>query len=239
MSYQEELDKFFKQRAESFKKEGIDLNMDKKMDFTYAHIECNFESLPKDAKWIEDYDDHYLNSRYESESGIGEYNFKGKVNLYFSDFKFDFSHIEEDDRIRYLTFLYGSEKTGYKDENFDELSDWSSEFDMDYIFNYYGPIPYQFAYGDFTVDDKSYNDYLILKPNFKFEEPWNGRYSEQNYKGFEIFHPKKNKFIPVILSAYSHIAECAAFEVVLNDNIPIPYVEIDKVKDYVSKLINT
>ena len=81
MSYQEELKKFFKQRAESFKKEGINLQMDKKMDFTYAHIECNFESLPKDAKWIEVDDDHYWNSRYESESGIGEYDFKGKINM--------------------------------------------------------------------------------------------------------------------------------------------------------------
>ena len=57
------------------------------MDFTYAHIECNFESLPKDAKWIEVDDDHYWNSRYESESGIGEYDFKGKVNLYLMTLK--------------------------------------------------------------------------------------------------------------------------------------------------------
>ena len=80
MSYQDELKKFFNQRAESFKKEDISLYMDRKMDFTYAHIECNFESLPKDAKWIEVDDDHYWNSRYESESGIGEYDFKGKIN---------------------------------------------------------------------------------------------------------------------------------------------------------------
>ena len=50
------------------------------------------------------------------------------------------------------------------------------------------------------------------------------------------YHPEKNKFIPVILSAYSHIAECAAFEVVFNDNIPIPYVEVQRIKDYISKI---
>ena len=33
MSYQDHLEHFFKQRAESFKNEGIDLHMDKKMDF--------------------------------------------------------------------------------------------------------------------------------------------------------------------------------------------------------------
>ena len=72
MSYQDYLEHFFKQRAASFIKEGINLSMDKKLDFTYAKLNCSFESLPKDAVWIEDYDESYNNSRYESISEIGE-----------------------------------------------------------------------------------------------------------------------------------------------------------------------
>lgn len=230
MSYKDELNKFFKQRAESFKKEGINLQMDKKMDFTYAHIECNFESLPKDAKWIEVDDDHYWNSRYESESGIGEYDFKGKVNLYFNDFKANFSHFKKDDRDKYLRYLYGSE------EDYEELEGWSSEFDDNYIKNY-SPVYYQFAYGEFKIEDKSFNDYLILKPEIEYDEPWNGRTNEINYEGFEIFHPTENKFVPVILSANGmFVSECAALDVVFNNNDSLPWIEIERIKHYVSKI---
>ena len=53
MSYQEELNKFFKLRAESFKKEGITIDKDKKIGYLYQFIQCFFNSLPKDAKWVE------------------------------------------------------------------------------------------------------------------------------------------------------------------------------------------
>lgn len=233
MTYQDELNKFFKQRAESFKNEGIDLHMDKKMDFTYAHIECTFESLPKDAKWVEVDDDHHWDSRYESESGIGEYDFKGKINLYFIDFKSDFSHFGKENREKYLKYLYGTE------EDYEGLAEWSSDFDDQNVINYF-PVHYQFAYGEFTIGDNSFNDYLILKPEIEYNEPWNGRYSEENYEGIEIFHPTENKFVPVILSANDmFVSETAALDVVFNNNESLPWLEIDKVKDYVSKVINT
>jgi|TARA_B100000902_G_C27256755_1_gene888299 hypothetical protein len=230
MSYQDELKKFFNQRAESFKKEDISLYMDRKMDFTYAHIECNFESLPKDAKWIEVDDDHYWNSRYESESGIGEYDFKGKVNLYFVDFKSDFSHFDKEDREKYLRYLYGTE------EDYDELADWSSDADDNYIRNYF-PVHYQFAYGEFSIGDDSFNDYLILKSEIEYDEPWNGRTNEINYEGVEIFHPTENKFVPVILSTNGmFVSECAALDVVFKNNDSLPWIEIERIKDYVSRL---
>ena len=37
MSYQEELKKFFEQRAESFKKEGITIDKDKKIGYLYQY----------------------------------------------------------------------------------------------------------------------------------------------------------------------------------------------------------
>ena len=138
MSYQDELNKFFKQRAGSFKQEGINLHIDKKMDFTYAHIECTFESLPKDAKWIEVDDDHYWDSRYESESGIGEYDFRGNVNLYYADFNFDFSIMDKDDRKKYLEYL--NDEAGI-DGN---LGDWSGEYDDNAFLN--NGIHYQFFF---------------------------------------------------------------------------------------------
>ncbi len=228
MSYQEELKKFFKQRAESFKNEGIDLHMDRKMDFTYAHIECTFESLPKDAKWIEDNDDFYWDHRYESESGIGEYNFRGSITLYYADFNFDFSIMDKDDREKYLRYLYGTE------EDYDELAEWSSEFDDNAFLS--SGIHYQFAYGYYSINNKKYNDFLILSPELEYCEPWNGRYNEENYKGYKIYHPEENKFVPVILRGSEHIAECAALDVVLNNFKPLRWIKIDKVKDYISML---
>ena len=228
MSYQDELNKFFKQRAGSFKQEGINLHIDKKMDFTYAHIECTFESLPKDAKWIEVDDGHYWDSRYESESGIGEYDFRGNVNLYYADFNFDFSTMDKDDRKKYLEYL--NDETGI-DGN---LGDWSGEYDDNAFLN--NGIHYQFAYGNYSINNKEYNDYLILSPELEYGEPWNGRHSEENYEGYKIYHPEENKFVPVILAGGDHVAECAALDVVLNNDKPLPWIEIDKVKDYISRL---
>ena len=229
MKYQEELKKFFKQRAESFKNEGINLHMDRKIDFTYAKLNCSFESLPKDAVWIEDYDESYYNSRYESISEIGEYDFRGEINLYFMNFKFDFSHIDTDERKKYLRYLYGTE------EESGDLSDWAMLFDMDNIYNH-SSIPHQFSYGNFKIDGKEFDDYLILEPEFEYIEPWNGKTGDEDFKDFKIYHPTENKFVPVSLYASNEVGQCAALEVVLNDNISIPWMEIDKVKDYISIL---
>lgn len=228
MSYQDELNKFFKQRAKSFKDEGLNLDMDKKMDFKYAHIECTFESLPKDAKWIEEDDDHYWNSRYESKNGIPEYDFKGKVNLYYADFNFDSSKMDKDDRKKYLEYLY--DEAGEDGH----LGDWSGEYDDNEFLN--TGIYYQFAYGRYTINTKEYNSFLILSHELEYSAPWNGRYSEENYEGFKIYHPKENKFVPVILTGGDHVAETAALEVILDNNKPLPWIEIDKIKDYVSRL---
>jgi hypothetical protein len=46
--------------------------------------------------------------------------------------------------------------------------------------------------------------------------------------------------VPVILSANGmFVSECAALDVVFNNNKSLPWLEIDKVKDFVAKLINT
>ena len=236
MSYQDELNKFFKKRAEMFKKEGVNISMDKKMDFTYAHIECKFESLPKDAKWIEVDDDHHWDSRYESENGEGEYDFKGRINLYYADFNHDFSSMDKHDREKYLAYLYGTKKISYEDEVYEELGDWSSEYDDHNFLN--TKIYYQFAYGNFTIEGKEFNDFLIISPELEYSAPWNGRYAEENYEGIKIYHPNEKKFVPVILSGHDCVSECAALEVILNDNIHLPWVEMDRIRDYISKTLS-
>ena len=68
MSYKEELDKFFKKKAESFKQGQITIDKDKKIGYLYQYIKCFFNSLPKDAKWVEKWNGDINESGYESKS---------------------------------------------------------------------------------------------------------------------------------------------------------------------------
>ena len=106
MSYQEELDKFFKQRAESFKKGGITIDKDKKIGYLYQFIQCFFNSLPKDAKWVEKWKGDINESGYESKSKTSEYNFSGIITLHFVQFNYDYSYIPEEEMKKFIEYSY-------------------------------------------------------------------------------------------------------------------------------------
>ena len=50
MSYHKKLDHFFKQRAESFNLNGINIDMNSKQSYVHSKIDCDFKSLPKYGK---------------------------------------------------------------------------------------------------------------------------------------------------------------------------------------------
>ena len=204
MSYQDHLEYFFSLRAASFKLKGIDVDLNKQ-SFVHSYIECGFGSLPKDSTWIEKWDGEINESGYSKPKNKGEYDFNGTIMLHFIDFNFPVSLSEENIR-KYKEYMNGDQ------ELYD--SDWDSHFHDDYIGRHID-TPYQFAKGNFTIDNMEFEDYLILDPDFYseygggnvWEEPWDGRYNQQEYKGYEIFHPTEKKFVRVSLSADAYFGD--------------------------------
>ena len=199
MSYQDELNKFFKQRAESFKQEGITIDKDKKIGYLYQYIQCFFNSLPKDAKWVEKWKGDINESGYESKSKTSEYNFSGIITLHFVQFNYDYSYIPEEEMKKFIEYSYQGD-----DIDDEEYYDWEENFTDRYL-RHHACTPYQFATGTFKIDDMDFSDFLILNPDFYsedqqdnvYQEPFDGYRAEANYKGYKIFHPIIKKFVPV------------------------------------------
>tara|TARA_B100001175_G_scaffold302374_1_gene296327 strand:- start:372 stop:1118 length:747 start_codon:yes stop_codon:yes gene_type:complete len=246
MSYQDYLEHFFKQRAASFKLKGVDVDMNKQ-SFVHSYIECGFGSLPKDSIWIEKWDGEINESGYSKLENKGEYDFSGTIKLHFIDFNFSVRHLSEENIKNYKKYMSGDQ--GLYD------GDWDSHFHDDNVGKHIG-TPYQFAKGNFTIDNMEFEDYLILDPDFYSEygggnvwaEPWNGRYTQEEYKGYRIFHPTKKKFVRVSLSADDNFGDPHLFlDVSLKDKKQVEKLSeiydgqtqfrygID-VQDYISRL---
>ena len=250
MSYQDYLEHFFKQRAASFKLKGVDVDLNKQ-SFVHSYIECGFGSLPKDSTWIEKWNGEINESEYSKSENKGEYDFSGTIKLHFIDFNVQLSNINEKDIINYKKYMSGDQ--GLYDG--EEIGDWDVDFHDNNIGKHIG-TPYQFAKGNFTIDNMEFEDYLILDPDFYSEygggnvwaEPWNGRYNQEEYKGYRIFHPTKKKFVRVSLTNEGSFGDPHLFlDVSLKDKMEIKKLSgifdgqtefkygID-VQDYISRL---
>ena len=246
MSYQDHLEHFFSLRAASLKLKGIDIDLNKQ-SFVHSYIECSFGSLPKDSTWIEKWDGEINESGYSKPKSKGEFDFNGTIKLHFIDFNFPLRHISEENIRKYKEYMNGDQ------ELYD--SEWYCHFHDDYIGRHID-TPYQFAKGNFTIDNMEFEDYLILDPDFYseweegnvWEEPWNGRYNRKEYKGYRIFHPTEKKFVRVSLSNEGYFGDPHLFlDVSLKDKKQIEKLSgihngetefkygID-VQDYISRL---
>jgi len=248
MSYHKKLDHFFKQRAESFNLNGINIDMNSKQSYIHSNIVCEFKSLPKDAKWVDNSNLDYNDSSYVSFSNESEYDFHGIIELHFINFNYDYSYIPEVEIEKFREYMSGNE----------DLSDWDIDFHDDWVMNH-STTPYQFSKGNYSIDGKEFKDYLILNRDFYsedygdnvFEEPFNGVNSMVNYKGYQIFHPTENKFVPVsLICTGSYLHDQLNLDIVFSDKKQLKELaEIfdgssefryaSDVADYVSKVINT
>ena len=224
MSYQDHLEHFFSLRAASYKLKGVDVDMNKQ-SFVHSYIECGFASLPKDSTWIEKWNGEINESEYSKPENKGEYDFSGTIKLHFVDFNVPLSNIPEKDIKNYKKYMNGNQ--GLYDG--EEIGDWDVDFHDNNIGKHIG-TPYQFAKGNFTIDNMEFEDYLILDPDFYSEygggnvwaEPWNGRYNQEEYKGYRIFHPTKKKFVRVSLTNEGSFGDPHLFlDVSLKDKMEI------------------
>ena len=215
MSYHKKLDHFFKQRAESFNLNGINIDMNSKQSYVHSNIECEFKSLPKDAKWVDNSNLDYNDSSYVSSSNESEYDFHGKIELHFINFNYDYSYIPEVEIEKFKEYMNGNE----------DLGDWDIDFHDHWVMNN-STTPYQFSKGKYSIDGKEFEDYLILNHDFYsedygdnvFEVPFNGVNSMVNYKGYQIFHPSENKFVPVsLICTGSYLHDQLNLDIVFND----------------------
>ena len=107
----------------------------------------------------------------------------------------------------------------------EDLGDWDLDFHDNWVMNH-STTPYQFSKGKYSIDGKEFEDYLILNRDFYsedygdnvFEEPFNGVNSMVNYKGYQIFHPSENKFVPVsLICTGSYLHDQLNLDIVFND----------------------